>query len=212
MQLLSASVVLQESACEQVLGAGTVEVAEHLGDAAYLTVLLIIFPLALLQGASHIAIGQLGFVFLGTEVCAPHAPMVFRMGMQYWLLHAGGKALGADCHHLGSSRATGGQSGTVGGCCVVVRRAVVASMGCSQCRLDDRCIHHSMGVHVRMRVGTPHTRSRHANHKQSHGRNVRVPEILRWALFNFQHKIESIADRGWRTIQFAHVDVQALHC
>jgi len=41
-----------------------------LGDAAYLTVLLIIFPLALLQGASHTAIGQLGFVFLATEMCA----------------------------------------------------------------------------------------------------------------------------------------------
>jgi len=43
MQLLGASVVLQERACEHVFGVGTVDVAEQLGDAAYLTVLLIIF-------------------------------------------------------------------------------------------------------------------------------------------------------------------------
>ena len=64
-------------------GIGTVDVAEQLGDAAYLTVLLIIFKLALLQGASHTAIGRLGFVFLATEMCAPYAHIVFRMGMQY---------------------------------------------------------------------------------------------------------------------------------
>ena len=96
----------------------------------------------------------------------PHGhavPHILASG-DHWLLHAGGKALGSDRHHMGASRATGGQSGTVGGCCVVVHRAVVTSMGCSQCRLDDRCIHHSMGVHVRMRVETPHARLRHANH------------------------------------------------
>ena len=43
MQLLGASVVLQERACEHVFGVGTADVAEQLGDAAYLTVLLIIF-------------------------------------------------------------------------------------------------------------------------------------------------------------------------
>jgi len=42
-----------------------------LGNNAYLLVLLIMVPLALLQGASAVAIFQLGVVFIATESIIP---------------------------------------------------------------------------------------------------------------------------------------------
>ena len=78
-------------------------------------------------------------------------------------LHGAGQIRWPYEDHLGLARDAGRQSGTVGGRRVVVHRAVVTSVGRRQRRLDDGCIHHAMGAHVRMRVGPPHARSRHAD-------------------------------------------------
>ena len=47
------------------------------GNGAYFVVLLITFPVALLQGASYKAILQLGAVFMFTELITPYAPWAF---------------------------------------------------------------------------------------------------------------------------------------
>jgi len=47
------------------------------GNGAYFVVLLITFPVALLQGASYKAILQLGAVFMFTELVTPYAPWAF---------------------------------------------------------------------------------------------------------------------------------------
>lgn len=71
---------LAESACLQLLGMDMADTAEITGNAAYLTVLLVTFPIALLQGASHVAIMQLGITFFVTELITPHAPFLFWHG------------------------------------------------------------------------------------------------------------------------------------
>lgn len=54
----------------------------RIGNGAYLIVLLITFPLALLQGASPKAILQLGTSFLVTELITPYVPPMFALGAE----------------------------------------------------------------------------------------------------------------------------------
>ena len=77
--LQRASAALVEMACQHALGMSLADAAAITGDAAYLIVLLITFPLALLQGASPIAIFDLGVMFLATELASPYAPGIFWM-------------------------------------------------------------------------------------------------------------------------------------
>ena len=167
------SALLGEGLCMHAFGMNLHDTSEFIGNRAYLVVLLVTFPIALLQGASPVAIFQLGTAFLFTEWATPYLPTAFSHGAAHpntslviitlVTVHGGGQKYRADRHHLGLARAAGRQSGTVGGRRVVVHRAVVTSVGRRQRRLDDGCIHHAMGTHVRMRVAPPHARSRHAD-------------------------------------------------
>ena len=55
-----------EAACMQALGMSCDDASVLLGNNAYVLVLLITFPLALSQGASAVAIFQLGVAFIAT--------------------------------------------------------------------------------------------------------------------------------------------------
>jgi hypothetical protein len=75
--LRHASAGLAERVCVYTLGMGIDESVEFIGNSAYIIVLLITFPIALLQGAGYIAILQLGIAFLFTEIITPYIPTAF---------------------------------------------------------------------------------------------------------------------------------------
>jgi hypothetical protein len=63
-----------EAACMQALEMSCDDASVLLGNNACLLVLLITFPLALSQGASAVAIFQLGVAFIATESITPYVP------------------------------------------------------------------------------------------------------------------------------------------
>jgi hypothetical protein len=77
------SAVLGETACMQALEMSCDDASVLLGNSAYLLVLLITFPLALLQGASAVAIFQLGVAFIATESITPYVPFLFKFAAEH---------------------------------------------------------------------------------------------------------------------------------
>ena len=74
------SALLGEGLCMHAFGMNLHDTSEFIGNRAYLVVLLVTFPIALLQGASPVAIFQLGTAFLFTEWATPYLPTAFSHG------------------------------------------------------------------------------------------------------------------------------------
>jgi hypothetical protein len=111
-----------------------------IGYDAHLVVLLVTFPIALLQGASKMATLQ---VYWALRSCdrLPHPLLAHCILVRHGApnhvtrdhhsagVNGDGQTYGTDCDHLGPARAASRQSSSVGGGCVGVHCAIVTAVG-----------------------------------------------------------------------------------